>query len=138
MIIAYATLNAFLLFLCSALNRVKNVAVNRLVLSLCHAANSQNDYTLRTRSEFEPPHFASGPILGNIGGIVHDVDNLNDFDAQLDNLEIEERKSVDQRTVVGSPTSSNGTYIDGSNTGTEVGIVEINAQVISGARASSV
>lgn len=45
--------------------------VNRLVLNLSHGANArEEDSEFRTRTGLEPIFFASGPVLGNIGGPV--------------------------------------------------------------------
>ena len=55
--------------------------VNRLVLSLSQAAsfNAREDSEFRSRTGIGPPIFASGPILGNIGGPVHTfLDDFND------------------------------------------------------------
>lgn len=61
--------------------RLQVVIINRLVLSLCHAdaANTREDSEFRTRTGLEPPTFATGPILGKIGGAVRAFpDELND------------------------------------------------------------
>ena len=50
---------------------VEIILVNRLVLNLSHAVNTREDSEFRTRTNLEPPTFASGPFLGNIGGPVH-------------------------------------------------------------------
>ena len=51
---------------------------NRLILNLIHGANAQEDSEFRTRTGLEPPTFATGPYLGNIGGPVRSF--LDDFD----------------------------------------------------------
>ena len=40
---------------------------NRLVLNLRHNANTREDSEFRTRTGLEPPAFAEGPVIGNIG-----------------------------------------------------------------------
>lgn len=58
---------------------------NRLVLSLSHAANERKDSEFRTRTGFEPPVFASGPALGNIGGPIPTfLDDLDDVSTESD------------------------------------------------------
>ena len=58
---------------------IRYTLVNRLVLNLCHAANTDEDSEFRSRTGLEPPNFASGPILGNIGGPVRTLsDDLDD------------------------------------------------------------
>ena len=70
--------------------RLQVVLVNRLVLNLNHAANARedSDSELRTRTNLEPPTFAAGPFLGNIGGRVR---SLSDefYDDELE-VEVEE------------------------------------------------
>ena len=53
--------------------RLQVVITNRLVLNLSHAANGREDSEFTTRTNLDPPKFASGPFLGNIGGPVRSL-----------------------------------------------------------------
>lgn len=53
--------------------------VNRLVLNLSDAVSAREDSEFRTRTGLEPPTFAAGPVLGNIGGSLRTFpDDLDD------------------------------------------------------------
>ena len=54
---------------------------NRLILNLIHGANAREDSEFRTQTGVEPPTFAAGPYLGNIGGPVRTLPD--DFDDEL-------------------------------------------------------
>ena len=54
---------------------------NRLVLNLIHGADTREDSHFRTQTGLEPPTFAAGPYLGNIGGPVRTLPD--DFDDEL-------------------------------------------------------
>ena len=55
--------------------------INRLVLNLIHGANARDDSEFRTRTGLEPPTFATGPYLGNIGGPVRTLSD--DFEDEF-------------------------------------------------------
>ena len=65
-------------------HRFQFVLVNRLVLSLSDAANPQEDTEFRSRTGLEPPTFAAGPFLGNIGGPVRTIEDDLDDDIVLE------------------------------------------------------
>ena len=65
---------------CSSESRLQIVMTNRLVLNLIHGANAREDSEFRTQTGLEPPTFATGPYLGNIGGPVRSL--LDDFDEE--------------------------------------------------------
>ena len=53
--------------------------VNRLILNLVQGADHREDSEFRTRTGLEPPGFASGPFLGDIGGPVRTLpDDVDD------------------------------------------------------------
>ena len=59
------------------------VIVNRLILNLIRGADDRagSDFEFQTRTGLEPPAFASGSFLGNIGGPVRTFPE--DFDDDL-------------------------------------------------------
>ena len=63
-------------------HRLQIVNTNRLILNLIHGANAREDSEFRTRTGLEPPTFATGPYLGNIGGPVRTLPD--DFDDELE------------------------------------------------------
>ena len=78
---------------------------NRLALNLIQgasaSASAREDSEFRTRTGLEPPTFAAGPYLGNIGGPVrtlpHDFDD--DFvDASGENNFGESRRELDRQS----------------------------------------
>ena len=54
--------------------------VNRLVLDLIQGADTRGDSEFRTRTGVEPPMFATGPFLGNIGGPLRTLSDDTDDD----------------------------------------------------------
>ena len=78
------------------------VFVNRLVLNLSNAANTQEDANFRLQTGLEPPLFATGSILGNIGGPVRT--SLDDFeDEYLGSDDVEGvRRNTDQSYSLGA------------------------------------
>ena len=53
--------------------------VNRLILNLVQGADNREDTEFRTRTGLEPPSFAAGSFLGDIGGPVRTLpDDMDD------------------------------------------------------------
>ena len=51
-------------------------------MNLSHAADTSEESEFRSRTGIEPPTFAAGPVLGNIGGPLRTLpDDLDDDDA---------------------------------------------------------
>ena len=55
-------------FKCSPIQSLQTVIVNRLILNLIQGADHREDSDFRTVTGLEPPTFATGSFLGNIGG----------------------------------------------------------------------
>ena len=51
-------------------------------MNLIHGANAREDSEFRSRTGLEPPTFATGPYLGNIGGPVRTLPD--EFDDELE------------------------------------------------------
>ena len=51
-------------------------------MNLRHVANTREVSEFRSRTSLEPPTFATGPFLGNIGGPVHTF--LDELDEELE------------------------------------------------------
>ena len=60
--------------------RLQIILVNRLVLNLAHTANGHENSELYTKTLLDPPVFATGSFLGNIGGPVRSF--LDDMDLE--------------------------------------------------------
>lgn len=86
------------------------ILINRLVLNLSHAANANDDSDFRTRTGLEPLSFASGPVLGNIGGPVRSFPD-DDWDDEVpDESEGYEMVSLDRagsETEIAGPSNVN-------------------------------
>ena len=87
--------------------------VCRLVLSLSHAANTRDDSEFTRKTNLEPPQFASGPFLGNIGGPVRSLpdrfyDEEIEDDVPADTNEIQDDRS--RRSDTNDPVQFGGEF----------------------------
>lgn len=64
--------------LCTPVYSLQIVISNRLVLNLIQGVDAREGSVYRSRTGLEPPTFAAGPYLGNIGGPVRNL--LDDSD----------------------------------------------------------
>ena len=77
--------------------------LNRLILNLIQGANQREDSEFRTRTGLEPPMFAAGPILGNIGG------PFRAFPDDMDSDEVDAENSHIDVYNTDVPLNTNGT-----------------------------
>ena len=97
------------------------VIVNRLILNLVQGADNREDTELRTQTGLEPPVFATGPFLGDIGGPLRTLpDNMDD--------ELYEGDEVDNdsdSTVLPNDEITGGLTAAGAiGSGTSLGIMD--------------
>ena len=88
--------------------------VNRLALNLIQGADQREDSVFRTRTGMEPPAFATGSFLGNIGGPLRTVSD-DEYDDTLEEFEDEAKQicSCDDKTVTTPSTDGSEEFFIG-------------------------
>lgn len=118
----------------SAAYSLQIVLINRLVLNLSHAANANDDSEFRTKTGLEPLSFASGPVLGNIGGPVRSFPD-EDWEDEMPETEGHEMVELEMtRNETVGPSNVNGREgsDDAVNTSVDSVLVvgETSAQIV--------
>ena len=94
------------------------------MLNLSHAVNTREDSEFRTRTNLEPPTFASGPFLGNIGGPVHTFSDYP-YDDEVDGNVTEDGNGF--QAEEGTDGSAINAKIEYNATSSSTGIEDISA-----------
>ena len=81
----------------SAVHSLQIVILDRLILNLIQGADQREDEEFRTRTGLEPPAFATGSFLGNIGGPLRTLSN-NMFDVSFEYGDAESIRSDSDTT----------------------------------------
>ena len=74
----------------SAVHSLQIVILDRLILNLIQGADQREDEEFWTRTGLEPPAFATGSFLGNIGGplrtLSNDMDDVSFEDGEAESI----------------------------------------------------